>query len=232
MRTFDVNEIRDDLLDDDKGYFCCRGMISTDEADAYLAECRQFFETGPRSPDKIFHPGCADYVQPWMWDEDAGEYFNYRVNQFFHNTHSAPTQSIFDRICSLRNEVESAWPNAAYYERAGLRDFVIVTRYMPNIGYYPRHADDTSGHAYPLIQCLLLLTEPGVDFQGGDLTLYTRSGATVHAQADLGYTKGDCLFFDKRLEHEVQPTSPIEGGDDRWAAIVGVKAVYRQAQPA
>lgn len=76
-----------------------------------------------------------------------------------------------------------------------------------------------------MIQFWVPLCQPGVDYNGGNLVLYTRSGRRLQVEGDLGLKKGDALIFDKSLYHEVEVMG--DAGVEsigRWTVLIGASA--------
>jgi hypothetical protein len=85
-----------------------------------------------------------------------------------------------------------------------------------------RHNDCKDDIPYPLLQVVLLLSRPQRDFSGGELALHTRSDTSIRVLEELGMEQGDAIFFDKSLDHEVEPTRRSAGSAvGRWTAIIG-----------
>ena len=129
-------------------------------------------------------------------------------------------------MLSLRDEIEGNWLADARYRkiRQEQYDYAQVTTYGKSSPGIAKHCDYQGKAPYPLLQCLIFLTRPEVDYLGGDLILYTKSGGTVNVQETLKLEKGDALLFDKSLYHEVEPTLPSELSEvGRWTAVIGAR---------
>jgi hypothetical protein len=79
-------------------------------------------------------------------------------------------------MLSLRNQIEGSWLGDARYRkiRQEQYEYIQVTTYGKSSSGIAKHCDYQGKAAFPLLQCLLFLTRPGVDYMGGDLILYTR----------------------------------------------------------
>jgi hypothetical protein len=226
IQPLDYIAARRELESEEVGYFVIPELFDVSLIEAYQQECAEAFDRAPQRKNKIYVPGATeDYVSPWLYDEAAGRHFNHRLYQFLDRPRSAGTTHLFKTILDIRDRLEDGWPeNQAHYESIDERDYVIVTKYEPGVGHYPRHSDCPKGHSAPLLQSLILLSEAGSDYDGGDLIIHGARRGAVRVQQDLGLKKGDLLIFDKRLEHEVEGTKAVAGSSiGRWTALVGAK---------
>jgi len=213
-----------DIMNPGKGYILIRGFLEQDQADQYRQECDDFLQYGKRirkwpgyGRDRINRDDMVDYVYP----SENGS--NLRIFQFSHNTHRPATQALYSRALALRNAIEEHWLQDSDYcrIRASMGEYIHVIRYVEGKGI-GRHSDFRGISRYPLLQCVVLLSEPGQDYLGGELMLYTRNNRRVGVHTDLKMKKGDAIFFDKSMEHEVEPTRRGEsGGVGRWSVIIG-----------
>jgi predicted 2-oxoglutarate/Fe(II)-dependent dioxygenase YbiX len=214
-----------DLLSADKGYTVKKGFLSPSEADAYRLESEKFLAMSTAIYKKIHRYCKHDYI----WSEDGKVVpgvFTYRIYQSLSCQHSKPTEEIFQRMLSLRDRIEGTWLSNAQYRgiRQDQYDYAQVTSYGKASPGIDKHCDYQGKAPYPLLQCLIFLTRPGVDYTGGDLILYTKGGDKVNVQATLKLEKGDALLFDKSLYHEVEPTLPSEISEvGRWTAVIGAR---------
>lgn len=214
-----------DLLSSDKGYTVKRGFLSPGEADAYRLECEEFLANSKAIYKKIHRYCKHDYI----WSEDGKVVpgaFTYRIYQSLTCKHSKSTEEIFQRMLLLRDRIESAWLDNALYRkiREDQYDYAQVTSYGKPSPGIAKHCDYQGKAPYPLLQCLIFLTRPGVDYTAGDLILYTKNGNRVNVQATLKLERGDALLFDKSLYHEVEPTLPSETSAlGRWTAVIGAR---------
>jgi hypothetical protein len=129
-------------------------------------------------------------------------------------------------MLTLRNVIEENWLHDDQYRksREGLYDYVQVTTYGKRSRGIDKHADYKGGTRYPLLQCLVFLSEPGVDYLGGDLMLHRKEGGPIYIQKTLQMKKGDALLFDKSLYHEVEPTEPSALSEvGRWTVVIGAR---------
>ena len=213
-----------DLLLQDKGFCVHRAFLADAEADQYRQECEAFLTSGPRldkwpgyGRDRINRDRVPDYVFSRPHSHST------RIYQFPANPHSPSTKAIFDKALSVRNIIEAHWLDDSEYQRilATQCDYVQVSRYLWGQAI-DKHSDSPLVTPYPLVQCVVLMSQPGTDFTGGELILYSRSGRSIQTNADLAMKKGDALFFDKSLIHEVQTTEPAGSNEvGRWSAVIG-----------
>jgi hypothetical protein len=221
-----------DLLDPDKGYICLRDVYTPEAVEHYRDECARFLASGPRYDVRINTNSIHDYVHSRSHDDVAR---TYRIYQFLHNRHSPETTRFFEKTFALRKDLEDTWASDPLYrqERERLQDYIIVTHYVENTGMLPRHRDYHGGAPYPLLQSLVLLSQPGQDFEGGDFVLYTKSGRMVSLEKDLGIQCGNVFLFDKSLDHHVELTKRGRGSNrGRWSVLIGARASrdrWRQA---
>lgn len=214
-----------DLLNPDKGFVLKRAFLSQDEADGYRLESERFLATSTAVYKKIHRYSKRDYV----WSEDGKVLpglFTYRIYQSLACRHSKPTEEIFQRMLSLRDQIETTWLGDAQYRRIrqDQYDYAQVTSYGKPSPGIAKHCDYQGKASYPLLQCLIFLTRPGVDYTGGDLILYPKGGGKVNVQATLALQKGDALLFDKSLYHEVEPTLTSASSEvGRWTAVIGAR---------
>jgi hypothetical protein len=221
---YETEAMRTDLQDDDKGFYVLKGFYSEREVDDYRGECERFLRVGKVIYDRINTDSMTDYVHPRSHDDAAR---TYRIYQFLHNHRDDAIGRFLGKALSLRDEIEAPWlADEAYRtERAALQNYVIVTYYLRQKGMLPRHQDYTGPAPLPLVQFWVLLCHPGVDYQGGNLVLYTRSGRSHRVEADLGLKKGDALVFDKSLFHEVEVMGDAgDGSIGRWTVLIGARA--------
>jgi len=214
-----------DLTNPGKGYAVKRAFLSPGEADAYRAESEKFLATS-RAVYKKIHRYCKhDYI----WSEDGKVVpgvFTYRIYQSLTCKHSKPTEEIFQRMLSLRDRIETTWLGNEQYRkiRQDQYDYAQVTSYGKPSPGIAKHCDYQGKAPFPLLQCLIFLTRPGVDYTGGDLILYTKNGNRLNVQATLKLEQGDALLFDKSLYHEVEPTLTSESSEiGRWTAVIGAR---------
>lgn len=220
----DLARARELLVDPERGFIVWRGFWSAAEARRYRGECERFMATGPRIHQRINTDAMPDYIHPRS--HDATER-TYRIYQFFHNHHSRFTDALLGRSMDIRNAIEEAWTADPVYlaERRRLQDYVIVTKYIEDTGKLPRHNDYQGEVPFPFIQFLVLLSQPGEDYRGGELILHTKAGRAIRIQDDLGVREGDALLFDKTLLHEVEDTlGGVPGGAGRWSVLIGARA--------
>lgn len=230
-----VSEYIKDLLNPDKGFFLIKGFLDQHETDQYRREAEQDMQKAPRSTKRINAPHIPDYVHPrtvlpnGVQVNHEGQSDNastYRLYQFLHNKHSKETEDIFHKTLSLRDQVEERWLANKFYRQAkeALDDYVQVTKYIIDSYGLPKHTDSRADLPYPLLQCLILLSQPEIDFSGGEFILFSKSGLKIRTHSELNMGKGDALFFDKSLYHQVEPTQKSNFSDiGRWSVIIGAR---------
>lgn len=215
----------DDLLSPNKGYIVKRGFLTPDEADRYRLETAQFLQTSKMILKKVHRYAKYDYILAGDEKIVPGS-VTYRIYQSLSCKHSRITEEMFQKMLLLRDEIEGHWLGNAQYRRIreDQYDYVQVTSYGKPSPGIEKHCDYQGKAPYPLLQCLIFLTRPGVDYSGGDLILYTKGGDIINVQATLMMGKGDALLFDKSLYHEVEPTLPSDSSDvGRWTAVIGAR---------
>ena len=219
----DLSPYINDLLNPSKGYTLKPGFLTPHEADRYRNECDQFLRTSRRIYKTIHRYSKHDYILSADRKVVPGE-FTYRIYQSFQDQHSSDTETMFDRMLSLRNAIEETWLTDDRYRasREGLYDYVQVTTYGKHSQGQEKHNDYKANAPYPFLQCLVFLSQPGTDYRGGDLILYPKEGEPINIQGTLNIKKGDALLFDKSLYHQVEPSGPSELSDvGRWTAVIG-----------
>lgn len=222
--TIDVVEsAREALADPARGYFVLRNLYSKEELATYRAECAAAMDRAPRVHARLNTEWMPDYVHPRSHDEVER---TYRLYQYLHNARSDTTSQLFERTLHIRNAIEERWMADPVYrqEHEIQQDHVVVTRYVAGTGKLLPHRDYTGPARLPLIQSIALISQPAVDFCGGEFVLYTREGSTVRLTRDLGVSMGDLFLFDKVLLHEVEQTLPGQTDVGRWSASIGSRA--------
>jgi hypothetical protein len=180
-----------DLLDPDKGFILRRGFLSTREADDYRNECWEFLKT-TSSVFKEVHPySKRDYVVSTDGKILPG-IRNYRIYQSLQSKHSDQTQAIFNRVLSLRNQIESCWLHDKKYKniKMGLYDYVQATCYGRHSDGFRKHNDYKGDAPYPLLQPLIYLSEPGIDYVGGGFARTHQGWARSENSTDAPNAKG------------------------------------------
>lgn len=236
MENFCITTAQNDIASESKGFFVIRGLYSEEEITSYRNECDAFFKKGRRVYARIIRDDIPDYIHPRSVFEDgtvgvAGDVQStYRIYQYFHNHHSEGTQSFFEKSLKVRDQIESLWDNDADYlkEKSSLVNYIIVTKYMSDSNGLPKHIDYRGSTKLPLVQSVVVLSDSGVDYEGGDLIIYSRNNTTYSLQKDLKVKKGDVVFFDKSLVHEVLPTLKNgNSGIGRWSVLIGARSKRR-----
>lgn len=224
MQNYDLSDIRKDLQAPDKGYFLIRNFYERIEVQDYLKYCESFLKSGPIIHDRINSDNIKDYVHPRSHDHVNR---TSRIYQFLHNHKTGLVARFLNKALDFREEIESIWLSDEVYksEKEKLQDYAIVTSYNGNHGMLPRHRDYSGPARLPLIQFWVLLTEPEVDYKNGNIIIHTDTGDCIHIERDLDLVPGDAVIFNKRLEHEVEPTLEAgEGARGRWTVLIGARA--------
>ncbi len=220
----DYPAIRSDLRDDNRGMHVIRGLYSADEVEEYRDYCHRFMKRAPVIYERINTDTMFDYVHPRSHDNVPR---TYRIYQFLHNHTDDISARIIERALRIRDEIESAWLDDTIYraEKEKLQSYVIVTRYMGDVGMLPIHQDYSGPAPLPLIQFWVSLSQMGVDYQKGNLVLHTRSGKSIRVEEDLSIKAGDAVIFDKSLFHEVEETLLAPDSKwGRWTVLIGARA--------
>jgi len=221
LDSYDIN----DLLDPDKGYTLVRGFLTSGQADRYRQECEHFLRTSKRVYDQVNRYSKYDYLYSPNGAAVRGA-SGYRIYQSLQDKHSRETAALFRKVISFRNRIEENWLHDEVYRHVKEKyayNYVQVNRYAEGQGI-TRHRDFQGVSPYPLLQCVILLSQPQVDYLEGDLVLYTKSGRSIKVQSSSNMQKGDALFFDKSLFHEVEPSQASQlSAVGRWSAIIGAR---------
>jgi len=229
--TTDAREIdryAADLLAPNKGYVVVRHTVHPNIIDAYREECRRFLRTGKLIHKRMNRRDLPDYIHPRTVLPDGTDVFSWqpstlRIYQFLHNRHSKEAVRIFAALMSLRDRIEECWLHDALYkeQKQRLYDYVQVTRFVERRGGLPKHRDHSGSPTCPFLQSFMLLSQPPVDYRGGEFTIYSANDTPVRLQADLNVGKGDLVLFDRSLCHEVEPTDVADGnGAGRWSVVL------------
>ncbi|MDA8792860.1 2OG-Fe(II) oxygenase [Bacteriovoracaceae bacterium] len=235
METIDFSKISDDIKNPKMGFYVAKNFYTDEEIDAYRNECSQFLSSGKKVFARLVCGNIPDYVHPRSVFEDGSvnqgedDAATYRIYQYFHNSHSLETEEFFQKTLDFRNKIEGCWSLDSIYqeEMDSLMNYNIVTKYVENNVGLPKHIDYRGISGFPFLQSLVLLSSPKVDFLGGELVVYSADGSKYNAIEDLGLNKGDVLFFDKSLPHEVLPTAESPTKVGRWTVLVGARAKRR-----
>ncbi len=219
-----LQEIREQLIADDKGFYVIKGFYSSDEVQQYLDYCQNFLKEGPVIHDRINTDRMFDYVHPRSHDHVAR---TSRIYQYFHNHDHGGVADFLGKAIRFRDQIEAVWLDDDVYrsERDKLQNYTIVTSYHGNHGMLPIHRDYYGPAKLPLIQFWVLLSTPEKDYFDGNIILHTATGKTIALEKDLGLQPGDAVIFDKHLEHEVEQTrdaGPQAKG--RWTVLIGARA--------
>jgi hypothetical protein len=217
-----------EILDPNKGYLVVRQPLERTLVDTYREECRRFTRRSRVLHTRLNRPDMYDYVHPRTVLPDgtvvrSATPASLRIYQFPHNHRSPAGQQMFATLTGLRDQIEASWEHDARYraERVEWHDFVQVTRFFDGRSGLPKHSDYSGPRTQPFLQAFMFLSRPGVDFHGGDMTLFPARGPSVRVLADLDLEQGDLLFFDRSLFHEVEPTAASTvRGVGRWSVVL------------
>jgi predicted 2-oxoglutarate/Fe(II)-dependent dioxygenase YbiX len=131
---------------------------------------------------------------------------NVRKSQVSFHTLKDETRWIFERLNSVIEQVNNRWYN---FDLNGYDQFQYTEYYSSNGGHYGWHMDTQLGlpssNAYSETRKLsltLLLNEPDVDFEGGQLQFGHESN---HNSAEL--KKGTIILFPSFELHQVAPVT-------------------------
>lgn len=220
----DIDAMAADVLANDLGFSVARGLLSQPEVDRFLAYADKGFRELPRIAEKPSTLGLANYVMPLVYDNATGEVLVERQYHFLDHPQldggCDEPERIIRKVLGVRDALESRWLPVGYYAEQSCHDVNMVTKYTVGAAY-PLHADAPKDTPFPLLQTWSLLTEPGVDFSGGELLMHLRDGRVIRCMEELSLRPGDVLFFDRRLDHEVEASSIIRRG--RWITLFGAK---------
>lgn len=222
----DLQAARSDILNQKKTAHVIHRFLHPESLQTYFSELRSIFESAPRVKDKPTQYNGADCVQPWIYDHQRKAFMVHRTYLFPHNERGSARGAVHHSIMQARDDLEAPWSNQEAYREHRYRSFHILTKYEDGVDGYPRHSDVPYDHPTPMLQCWLQLSQPGVDYSGGDLILYPPAGGQLSLAKDLRVQAGDLVFFDKRTEHEVTPCKPIACGLGRWIIIVGAMGAF------
>jgi hypothetical protein len=221
-----------DFVNPEKGFFLFKEFLTLQQVDTYRKECESLFHTVPRvekwpgyGEDRVNRDDMHDYVNPKL-DDENGQVAYWRLFQFMHNAHSPETEKIFVTALTLRNHIVKHWLYDLEYKKTkeSLGDYVQATNHVVDGRGLTKHTDFKGTLSFPLLQCVVLLSRPDHDFLGGELLVYTKSGRCVRVHSELKMEKGDALFFDKSLFHEVEPTYHVAPNTvGRWTVIIGAR---------
>ena len=203
------------LSDPERGYVVLRGFLDPAGVERYRSECAAFLARGRVIHTRMNRDDLPDYVHPRTAPRpDGGPRRDpsrgpdtWRIYQFLHNAHSAQTQALFERVLSLRDAIEAPWraDPAWRAEVEAVHDYVQVTRYVDDCEGLPRHHDTAKDLPHPMLQPLMLLSRPGIDYQGGDLFVWTTPS----------WPWATCCSSTARSTTRCRPAGPCPA---RWAA--------------
>lgn len=221
----DIETIRAKLIKD--GYFVFKNFFKKEDIIEFRNSIEKSILLSPNYNYRINNNEVKDYSHKRSHDEVNR---TLRYYMYFHNRKywSHEIFSIIDKSIKIRNEIEKKWEDSLDYFnlKKKLQDYIIVTKYLPNVGMLKYHRDFHKQTQYPLIQFNVLLSESGLDYNGGEFVLKDNNNYELYLHRDLGANIGDALIFNKYLMHKVEPT--MEGVTDvgRWSVLIGARAEY------
>ncbi|SVE53047.1 uncharacterized protein METZ01_LOCUS505901, partial [marine metagenome] len=167
--TVEIDKVRREILSN--GFSVQRGLLNRAEAIHYQQECAEFMTRAKVIHSRINTDWMPDYVHPRSHDLESR---TRRLYQFFHNKRSTATDAWLKAAVALRDRVEEPWLADQDYARAKrvLQNYIIVTQYAAGLGELPKHKDYLGSLKTPLLQFDVILSEPGVDYGGGELCLH------------------------------------------------------------
>ena len=134
----DLNKIRDDLLNQSKGFYLIKNFYTLEEIIWFRKMCRDFIQNGPIIHKRINSNNISDYIH--RRSKDNKKRTN-RIYQFFHNHKKDSIGRFLQQAISLRDEIESIWLENSIYktEKYRYQNYNIVTQYLENAGTLPLH---------------------------------------------------------------------------------------------
>ena len=221
----DIETIRIKLIKD--GYFVLKNFFKKEEVVAFRNSIEKSIQLSPNYNYRINNDKVKDYSHKRSHDSIDR---TLRYYMFFHNKKNWRREifSLIDKSIEIRNEIEKKWDGSLDYInlKKKLQDYIIVTKYLPNVGMLKYHRDFYEPTPYPLIQFNVLLSSIGFDYNGGEFVLKDNNNNELYLHRDLGANIGDALIFNKYLLHKVEPT--MQGVTDvgRWSILIGARAEY------
>ena len=206
-----------------EGYYVLRSFISCEQTEKMRKISELMLQRVPWLPGKTYQPGVTpDYALNWLYSQDKTQLASVRLMMYQHNEQDPVLREVIDVVTGLKDELDKHWPETiAFYRKQKMASMCIVSRYENEAGYYPQHKDAPGDLNNPLPQMQMLLSEPGVDFQNGDLVLHFENGETL-SSSELALCPGDLFIFDKRITHSVDQVLAGETEIGRWMALFGV----------
>lgn len=220
----DLDAARAALTDPRRGFHVVPGLLAPDRLAALRAEATDTMARLPTHLGMITAPWMTDHV---VREVRAGVQQYTRLYRFPHTLGAGVVDDFLGAALAARDQVEAPWLEDAGYaaRRDQLQNYFLITRYDAEQDGLAPHTDDPGGLAYPLLQFLVLASQPGRDFEGGELVLHPAQGDPVGIVSDLGLSEGDGLLFDRSLCHAVRPVrglAPPAAG--RWTLLIGSRA--------
>ena len=221
----DIETIRTKLIKD--GYFVLKNFFEKEEVIAFRNSIEKSIPLSPNYNYRINNNKVKDYSHKRSHDNIDR---TLRYYMFFHNKKNWRREifSLIDKSIEIRNEIEKKWDESLDYInlKKKLQDYIIVTKYLPNVGMLKYHRDFPDPTEFPLIQFNLILSSVGLDYNGGEFVLKDNNNKELYLHKDLGADIGDVLIFNKYLLHKVEPTTKGVTDVGRWSILIGARAEY------
>jgi|TARA_Y100000389_G_scaffold168042_1_gene173516 hypothetical protein len=221
----EIEIIRSNLIKN--GYFVLKNFFKKDEVILFRNIVEKSIEVSPKYNFRINNNNVKDYSHKRSHDEMDR---TLRYYMFFHNAKywSPEISFIINKSIKIRNEIERKWDESLTYInlKKKLQDYMIVTKYLPNLGMLKYHRDFPDPTEFPLIQFNLILSSVGLDYNGGEFVLKDNNNKELYLHKDLGADIGDVLIFNKYLLHKVEPTTKGVTDVGRWSILIGARAEY------
>lgn len=193
------------------GYINLKAFFSSHELETYWEYMKVHFLGSNVKYGKLFGKEYSNYITPWITDK-FGFCSSFRVYTQEHTRLNFVEQ----KLLPLRKQLEEIEDELGSNITRN-RIFFDINAYYFASGSYPKHRD--AEMEFCEYQCQMMITQPGVDFMGGDLMLEDNSGVEISLLHDLGGEAGDLLIFDKRLLHWVTKSTSAQNGRGRLISL-------------
>lgn len=209
------------------GFYVFRNYISKEHAIDFRCTCERLLTEVPWYSSKRYVKNeTLDYAIKWLYSRDKKDLASIRLMLFEHNMQEDVVRSIIDSVSAYKKALDEHWAETMdFYTKSEMDFMCIVSRYENDTGYYPKHRDAPVSIKSPLPQAQMLLSDPGTDFNDGELLLHLDNGQTL-SSGDLGLEMGDLFIFDKRIEHSVTQVHASQSSVGRWMALFGVSVKH------
>ena len=190
----EIETIRNKLMKD--GYFVLKNFFKKEEVISFRNSIEKSISLSPNHNYRINNNKVKDYSHKRSHDTINR---TLRYYMFFHNKKywSHEVSSLINKSIEIRNEIEKKWDDSLDHInlKKKLQDYIIVTKYLPNVGMLKYHRDFSEPTQYPLIQFNVLLSSLGLDYNGGEFVLKDNNNNELYLHRDLGANIGDALIF-------------------------------------